>query len=371
MDEEGFVEAQTKSVPQNTKRNTDWSTKVFKDYCLENDINVDFQTVTESELADVLKKFYSSVRKKSGELYGSSALVCIRSAIHRTLTTHPYSRSINILHGDNFNIANRIFNAKFKVYKKRDACQNPKSKQNQITNADMQKLGMYFQDFKLNPKKLLEFVWFSVCYYLKRRGRGDLRELKATSYILKTDEEGHEYLSERMPLLTKTTNHEDGPCVVDGGYPHLKIYDKTFLEAYKLYMKKRCNDNDAFFQTPKPNVSPSEDVWYKNEAMGKNKLGSIMNDLSKSAKLSCVYTPFSIRASMISILFRAGIQPKQICELTKHKHENSLNSYITTSRSSHRSALLVMVRIVFFNLWLFSLFCELKAETFCRKTLDY
>ena len=59
----------------------------------------------------------------------------------------------------------------------------------------------------------------------------------------------------------------------------------------------------------------------------------MMSILSQKAELSQIYTPHCIRASLISILFRAGVQPKQICQITKHKNENSLNWYISDSTS--------------------------------------
>ena len=288
--------------------------------------------MSEQELGDILKKFYANIRKKTGELYTPSALVCIRAAIHRTVTSPPCSRSINILQGSDFIAANLIVTAKCKVYTARG---NPKPKHKKhITDADMEKLGEYFEDYNLSPRKLVEFVWFGICYYFGRRGREGHRELKAASHELKIDEEGHEYLTEGKTLLTK--NHQGGPRAADNDYSDPRVYDKTFLEAYKLYMEKRCSEQQAFFQTPNPDWSPTDKVWFKNEPMGKNKLASIMGDLSKNAKLSSIYTPHSVRASMISILFKAGVQPKQICELTKHKNEKSLNVYIKTSSSAQK-----------------------------------
>ena len=70
--------------------------------------------------------------------------------------------------------------------------------------------------------------------------------------------------------------------------------------------------------------------------MGTKALSKMMSILSQKAELSQIYTPHCIRASLISILFRAGVQPKQICQITKHKNENSLNSYISDSTSAQK-----------------------------------
>ena len=50
MDVEEDLEALIKeTVPQNTRRNTDWGIKMLKECCSRNEIALDFQTVTEKE----------------------------------------------------------------------------------------------------------------------------------------------------------------------------------------------------------------------------------------------------------------------------------------------------------------------------------
>lgn len=155
------------TVPENTKRSTKWGISVFDNYCARNSVVVDFQTVAEDELACVLKKFYASIRKKNGELYTPSALVGIRAALHRTISSPPFERNLNIIQGEKFTAANRIFTAKCKIYNKRG---NPKPKHKpQISDPDMRKLGEYFRDYAKNPTKLIQYVWFGMCYHFGRR----------------------------------------------------------------------------------------------------------------------------------------------------------------------------------------------------------
>ena len=96
-------------LPESTKKSTKWDVKVFLDYCGHQNIKCDFESITEDALADILKKFYGNIRKKDGQLYTPSALVGIRAAINRKLTSPPLERNINILEGSRFLAANRIF----------------------------------------------------------------------------------------------------------------------------------------------------------------------------------------------------------------------------------------------------------------------
>ena len=70
--------------------------------------------------------------------------------------------------------ANKMFEAKAKLFTKG---QNVKSKHKpSIEYGDMEKLNKYFMEGQnngiwRNPEKLVEFVWFSLCYHFARRGR--------------------------------------------------------------------------------------------------------------------------------------------------------------------------------------------------------
>ncbi|CAH3132411.1 unnamed protein product [Porites lobata] len=133
-----------------------------------------------------------------------SALTGIRAAIHRTITGHPISRSINILKDVEFTQANKMFEVVCKSYYKRG---NPKPQhKNPIEAGDMEKLNSYFSNDC--PDKPLEFVWFNLCYYLGRRGREGWRELTKNSLEFKHDDQNKEYVTIKHTEQTK--NNQGG-----------------------------------------------------------------------------------------------------------------------------------------------------------------
>ena len=111
------------TVPETTKRSTIWGIKVFKKWIEKRHVSVDFNTIDAAELVNFLKKLYAEVKRPNDEFYTPSAIVGIRAAIYRTIIQPPYMRSINILAGEKFMAANRVFLAKCKIYVARD---NPK-----------------------------------------------------------------------------------------------------------------------------------------------------------------------------------------------------------------------------------------------------
>ena len=63
-----------------------------------------------------------------------------------------------------------------------------------------------------------------------------------------------------------------------------------------------------------------------------------MLKISKKAGLSQVYTAHCERASTITSLHQARVDAKQICDITKHKNEQILTSYIKDSSASQKRA---------------------------------
>lgn len=95
------------------------------------------------------------------------------------------------------------------------------------------------------------------------------------------------------------------------------------------------------FQRPKNKaVDESVEVWYYNMVVGQRTLGDKMKKLSIAAKLSCVCTNHSIRATALTILDEGGYEARHIMALSGCKSENSIKCYASqTSFSTKRKML--------------------------------
>ena len=96
--------------------------------------------------------------------------------------------------------ANKMFEAKCRLYTKE---MNPKpTHKSSIAAGDMLKLRGYFSEGLdsnnswPDPERLLQFVWFSLCFHFGRRGREGWRELSKQSFGIKTDDSGARYVIE-------------------------------------------------------------------------------------------------------------------------------------------------------------------------------
>ena len=79
---------------------------------------VDLKTVSPTDLSEILRKFFAEVKIEKGQALTPSVLTGIRAAIHRHLTCAPLSRNINILQDSEFIFANKMFEAKAKLFTK-------------------------------------------------------------------------------------------------------------------------------------------------------------------------------------------------------------------------------------------------------------
>lgn len=188
LGQEQLNEIEQKAQAKSTKKATEWGLKKFDKWCEKRAIKVDLKTIDKKELNKILRKFYAEVKTEKGQALTPSALTGIRAAIHRHLTSAPLSRNVNILQDSDFMSANKMFEAKAKLFTKE---QNVKPKHKpSIEYGDMEKLNKYFMEGQnngiwRNPEKLVEFVWFSLCYHFARRGREGWRELNKQSFEIK------------------------------------------------------------------------------------------------------------------------------------------------------------------------------------------
>ena len=338
-EESDKIEAQAQA--ENTKRATSWGIKKFEKWCEKRQLNVDLNSVTSAELNEVLRKFYAEVKSEKGQPLTPSTLTGIRAAIHRKLTSAPFSRTINILQDKEFLPANKMFEAKCKLYTKE---MNPKPMhKSAIAAGDMTKLREYFSGGLgstawTEPERLLEFVWFSICFYFGRRGREGWRELTKQSFGIKKDDSGARYVTEMQTEQTK--NYQGGSKQKDQSYSDVRMYENSSpldpVSSFEFYILRLNPNCQALFQTPNKHFKKEGSQWFRNEPLGKNKIAKLMENISLKAELSEKYTNHCIRASTVTSLFQRGVDAKQICEITKHKDERSLTHYISQTSSAQK-----------------------------------
>ena len=301
---------------------------------------IDLDSIESAELAKHLRKFYAEVKTKDGNMMSPSGLRGLRAALHRTITSPPLARDINILSDREFNQANKMLDAICKTYVQKA---NVKPKHHpSIENGDLRRISQYINSYKSSPETLLHCFWFLLCYNFARRGGEGWRELSKESFGVAKDDQGKQYLFLKH---TEKKNWQGGSSSKAWDYSDIRAYginvegvSLNIVEAFQFYISKLHPECSALFQKPKyKKWGMSEDsVWFDNVPLGINKINVIMKTISESAHLSKTYTNHSVRATAITVMYRGGVDTKQICKISKHKAEETLKHYIDDQSSAQK-----------------------------------
>ena len=109
----------------------------FSDFLRSKELDGNFESMEDSDLADNLKQFYCSVRTSDGTEYSRSGYRNLRSGIQRYLQSTAVGRNINLRTDKIFMAANQCYDGMLKELKRsgRDVSQHKKV----IEESDMKK----------------------------------------------------------------------------------------------------------------------------------------------------------------------------------------------------------------------------------------
>ena len=188
-----------------------------------------------------------------------------------------------------------------------------------VTEADLKLLRESTALSPDNPLGLVSKVWFDLQLCLARRGREGTREQTASSFSIKVDEAGEEYVS--LSFNPETKNHKQpnnqnkenlrGAMYAEPGNPRCPVL------CFKKYLARCPPGVTAFYLHPLKDPQPH--LWYSKQPMGKNYLGEMLPRLSKATGLATRYTNHSLRSTAVRRLTEAELESRQIMSVTGHR----------------------------------------------------
>ena len=99
---------------------------------------------------------------------------------------------------------------------------------------------------------------------------------------------------------------------------------------------KYAFDNDILYLRPKVKApSDPEAPWYDEAPVGKNTLATMVKEMCTEAGFNNK-TNHSLRATGVSVMFRANVPEKIIQKTTGHRSIEALRSYERISEEQHR-----------------------------------
>ena len=246
-----------------------------------------------------------------------------RAAIQQKVTAA--NRPFNLRVDSEFRESNIVLDTVLKHNKVSGHAKQRKHK-DVITDLDKGRLAKYFEGVleSQNTQQLQVFCWYNLARHLGLRGT------EVFVKINKTDEHGPEYATLSADFNTKNTlgglgGREFQTCG--------RIQDPTQVSALRRLLARLHPLQDRLFQRILYGVRPVDGPWFANVFLGHNSLADMMPKLSCRAKLSQRYTNHCVRASVVTDLKDAGFSPSEVCAVTGHKDERSLQPYNRLGRA--------------------------------------
>ena len=317
---------------KNTSEQTTYFVRKFKSFLEVRKLPSCIETMPVKYLSQYLRLWYAKSKKTDGSDFAPATLICMRAAIQRFLTSSSVNREINIIDGQEFQLANATLKASIALFLRQNRGRDASTQA--IDEEDLKLLSAYFN--RASPERLQHEVFYSLIYHFGYRGREWLRSITKDSVKVCVDECGREYVDLLIPIQEKnvkpSTNRrhfESIKSIVMYSLPDNP--SKCPVEAIKLYLTKL--QSNALF--PKP-IS-SNRMWYSNKQnLGKNTLNDLMKKISSEARLSKIYTNHSIRATVVTEMADKGYTISEIQSVTGHKRAESVSRYIKRTTSSKK-----------------------------------
>ncbi|XP_035759140.1 activating transcription factor 7-interacting protein 1 isoform X2 [Egretta garzetta] len=326
-------EEDAKSI-KNTHKQTGWAANLLKQWLAKNGKDPSFELVPVSELNDILREFYYTIRNHDGNTYSVASYKSMRAGLNRHLKMPPYNRQICLMKDKEFAGANMVFVSVLKMLRmqgKDETHHHPP-----IAVEDLRKIKQSGVLGLHSPLALVNKVWFDLQLHFAKRGREILRDLAPDAFVIEKDKNGRRYAMFRYPGKGKSGEdpHKMGKMYDMPGDPNCPVF------SLELYLSKLPPEPPAFYLHPLKLTSEQmqeQPVWYKREPMGVNYLGTMMPRISVAARLSQRYTNHSLRTTTIQLLCEAGLGPREIMAVTGHRSESAIRHYWGAAEVRYRA----------------------------------
>ncbi|KAJ8298271.1 hypothetical protein KUTeg_024802 [Tegillarca granosa] len=230
---------------ENTKRATQASVKILQIYLMETEREINLDSNSKEDLAQLLRNFYADVRKKDGQKYKLSALKSIRFGLARHFSKE---YDIDIVKDTTFKKANELFSAVLINLKKEGFGKTDYTAP--IPAGELKKL-YCSRAFDINtPVGLQQKTWFGLMFFLCRRGRENLRCMNKNTFAIAKDYRGLEYIYQARDELDKNHRENDSPMEnpTEGRMFEKPGSDKCPLMSFKKYLSKLNKNCDDLWQ---------------------------------------------------------------------------------------------------------------------------
>ena len=333
-------EARKNAIPSSTQQDTKYCIRLWEDWTehRQSSTGATIKPITDMspiELQHWLTQFILEIRKRDGSEYTPNSLHHIIAGIMRHLRLNGQP-SIDFFQGSDFSEFRQTLDAEMKRIQGLGV--GSKKKQAEIITEEEEELlwekGLLGDS---TPESLLNTVIFYNGLYFALRSGKEHRQLRYSPCQIQVIEQpGQRAYLQYTEDVSK--NHPGGlrgrkitpKCVVH--HSNTENTKRCFVTIFKKY-RQLCPQiqppSNAFYLQPLR--SPTPTCWYSTLPLGHSKLGSTVARLCKEAGVQGYKTNHSLRATITSRMYHAGVEEQMIMERTGHRSTEGVRSYKRTS----------------------------------------
>lgn len=315
---------------QNTLKSTRFWLSVWQQWAIHNGIHKEIETFPPQELNGILERFYAEVKAKNGSDYEPESLKVMLAAIDRHLNDNGYKYSV--IQDREFHSSKMVLEGKAKLLRENGRGKRP-NKARQLTTNEEEELWKQGKLGKENPEVLVNTVWWLLTQHFGLRGRQEHHNMKMEDFRITKADNGLEYVefaegptkTRQGGLNQKSREFQPRMFAVGGS--------RCPVDTFKEYVQRRpvrLRDNGPFYLAIKHNKTANDNIWYKAQPMGENKINSMMKNIIAGTNLETSdkrFTNHSARKTLVSKLKSVNVERAGIVKVTGHRNLQSLDDY--------------------------------------------
>ena len=323
----------------NTSKSTSFWLSVWKTWCEGKSIALEIEKHEPAELNRLLKKFYAKVKNKNGQDYEPDSLRVMIAALDRHLKDKQYP--LSIVKDREFHSSKQVLEGKAKLLRQAGRGKRP----NKARNLTKEEEEVLWKESKLRsttPEALVNRMWWLHTQHFGLRGQQEHHDMKVDDFQLCKDDNGVEF-AQFTEGQTKTrqgglhTKHRDfQPRIIAVGG------ERCPVALFKQFVSRRPQNlktTGPFYLSIKTNRKPDDNVWFKVQPMGENKINDMMKSIVANTILESSdkkFTNHSARKTVVSNLKKAKVERSGIVKVTRHKTIQSLDDYDEANEEEQR-----------------------------------
>ena len=293
----------------NTKKKTISDLKKWYTWCESVSELRKLDEIPPIELDRLLGHFFCKIRKMDNSMYEPDTLNSFQRSLDRHLTQElrkPYS----IIRDTRFASSREKLKAAQKMLK-REEKGNKSNAAEPLENSDIDVMWASGALGDTSPEILLNTVWFLLTLHMGMRGRDEHYKLTFGDFVIKSIPDGFKYV-EFNERDTKTRSGETSasrhfkPKMWSTPDNQARCPVLIFEKFLQKCPPEMCKTESPFYLAVNYKHS-TDDLWYKKQRMGKDRINTIMKRMAATSGLSGEKTNHSARKTMVTCLTKNNI----------------------------------------------------------------